>query len=147
MSAAGTGPFPAPREIVPHAAGMCLLTRIVSCSDTEIVCVAQSHRAADNPLRHANRLAALHLAEYGAQAMAVHGGLLEKGEAARGGLLAAIRDLTLHVERIDDIAADIEIHAVKLVANTGGRIYSFSARSAGAELARGRVSVMFAPAG
>lgn len=137
-------PFPAPREIVPHAGSMCLLTRIVSASETEIVCATDTHRAPDHPLRHAGRLAALHLAEYGAQAMAVHGGLLEKGEAARGGMLAAIRDLALNVERIDDIDTEIEIHAVKLIANAGGRIYSFSASAAGRELARGRVSVMFA---
>ncbi|MEO8062561.1 MAG: phosphotransferase [Pseudomonadota bacterium] len=131
------------RTLVPHAGDMCLLERIVTSSDAEIVCATFSHRSPTNPLRHADKLAALHLAEYGAQAMAVHGGLHAAGEAARGGMLVAIRALKLHVERIDDIEGELAVQAVKLVANAGGRIYSFSARAGERELASGRVSVMF----
>ena len=130
--------------LVPHAGDMCLLERILSSTDTEITCATFSHRAAANPLRHDGRLAALHLAEYGAQTMALHGGLQSAGEAARGGMLVAIRALRLHVERIDDIEPELLVHAVKLMANAEGRIYSFSARAGGRELAAGRVSVMFA---
>jgi predicted hotdog family 3-hydroxylacyl-ACP dehydratase len=140
MNVAGSDP----RKLVPHGGTMCLLTRIVSASDSEIVCVTRSHQSANNPLRRNGRLAALHLAEYGAQAMAVHGGLQAGGVVARGGMLVAIRDLTLQVDRLDDIEAEISVHAVKLVANSDGRIYAFTASAAGAELARGRVSVMFA---
>ena len=131
------------RTLIPHAGGMCLLERIVSSDDSQIVCAASSHRSPTNPLRHAGKLAALHLAEYGAQTMAVHGGLQSAGEAARGGMLVAIRDLRLEVAWIDDIESELLVHAVKLVANAGGRIYSFSARAGGRELATGRVSVMF----
>ena len=131
------------RTLVPHAGAMCLLERIVSANDTEIVCATFSHRSLTNPLRNDGRLAALHLAEYGAQTMAVHGGLQSVGEVARGGMLVAIRDLQLRVERLDDLAAELQVRAVKLVANAGGRIYSFSARAGEAELASGRVSVMF----
>jgi len=131
------------RTLVPHAGEMCLLERIVSTSDAEIVCATFSHRSPTNPLRHAGKLAALHLAEYGAQAMAVHGGLHATREVARGGMLVAIRELRLHVERIDHIESELEVQAVKLVANAGGRIYSFSARAGQRELATGRVSVMF----
>ena len=131
------------RTLIPHAGGMCLLERIVSSDDSQIVCAASSHRSPTNPLRHAGKLAALHLAEYGAQTMAVHGGLQSAGEAARGGMLVAIRDLRLEVAWIDDIESELRVHAVKLVANAGGRIYSFSARAGGRELATGRVSVMF----
>jgi predicted hotdog family 3-hydroxylacyl-ACP dehydratase len=131
------------RALVPHAGGMCLLERIVTSSDSQIVCATSSHRSPTNPLRHAGRLAALHLAEYGAQAMAVHGGLHATGEAARGGMLVAIRALTLQVERLDDIEGELTVQAVKLVANADGRIYSFTARAGERELASGRVSVMF----
>jgi predicted hotdog family 3-hydroxylacyl-ACP dehydratase len=129
--------------LVPHAGAMCLLERIVSASDSEIVCATFSHHSPDNPLRRAGKLAALHLAEYGAQAMAVHGGLQAAGEAARGGMLVAIRDLRLRVDRIDDIADELTVQAVKMVAHAGGRIYSFTARARELELATGRVSVMF----
>jgi predicted hotdog family 3-hydroxylacyl-ACP dehydratase len=134
---------PDPRALVPHGGEMCLLTRIVSANDREIVCAAVSHRSPDNPLRRAGRLAALHLAEYGAQAMAVHGGLSDPAAKARGGMLVAIRDLVLEVERLDDIAGELTVSATRLVANADGQIYSFSVSGAGRELGRGRVSVMF----
>lgn len=131
------------RALVPHGGDMCLLERIVSVNDTQIVCATFSHRSPANPLRHAGRLAALHLAEYGAQTMAVHGGLQAAGEPTRGGMLVAIRDLKLQVERFDDVEEELVVTAVRLVANADGRIYSFSARAGERELASGRVSVMF----
>jgi predicted hotdog family 3-hydroxylacyl-ACP dehydratase len=136
---------PAIRSLVPHAGDMCLLERIVSANETEIICGTFSHRSPANPLRHDGILAALHLAEYGAQTMAVHGGLQASGEATRGGMLVAIRDLRLQVARLDDLEAELLVHAVKMMANAGGRIYSFVARAAERELATGRVSVMLGP--
>jgi predicted hotdog family 3-hydroxylacyl-ACP dehydratase len=136
--------FPGIRTLIPHAGEMCLLERIVSASDSEIVCATFSHRSATNPLRRDGGLAALHLAEYGAQTMAVHGGLRSAGEAARGGMLVAIRDLTLNLARLDAVEGELTVHALKLVANASGRVYSFSATAGGRELGRGRVSVMFA---
>jgi predicted hotdog family 3-hydroxylacyl-ACP dehydratase len=134
--------WPDPRTLVPHAGTMCLLSRIVSANDREIVCATDSHRSTDNPLRHANRLAALHLAEYGAQAMAVHGALSDTAAKERGGMLVAIRDLALHVDRLDDVDGELTVSATKLIATADGRIYSFSVSGAGRELGRGRVSVM-----
>jgi predicted hotdog family 3-hydroxylacyl-ACP dehydratase len=122
---------------------MCLLARIVRSDEREIVCAATSHRSPDNPLRRGGQLAALHLAEYGAQAMAVHGGLADPAAKDRGGMLVAIRDLALEVDRLDDIAGELTISATRLVANADGQIYSFSVSGDGRELARGRVSVMF----
>jgi predicted hotdog family 3-hydroxylacyl-ACP dehydratase len=136
--------FPPVHTLIPHAGGMCLLDRIVSSSDAEIVCVTGSHRSASNPLRRDGRLPALHLAEYGAQAMAIHGGLQTGNEVARRGMLAAIRDLKLQVLRLDDLPGDLTIHAKKLVANDEGRIYTFAASVDGRELGTGRVAVMFA---
>jgi predicted hotdog family 3-hydroxylacyl-ACP dehydratase len=133
-----------PRALVPHGGSMCLLTRIVSASETEIVCATDSHRSPDNPLRRAGQLAALHLAEYGAQTMAIHGGLHGVNEHARRGMLGAIRDLVLLVDRIDDLADELVIQATRLVANADGRIYSFNARAGTRELGSGRVSVVFA---
>jgi predicted hotdog family 3-hydroxylacyl-ACP dehydratase len=120
---------------------MCLLERIVSADDASVVCATTTHRSAANPLCHEGRLAALHLAEYGAQAMAVHGGL--SGDAARAGMLVAVRDFKLHVERLDDIQDELRVEARRLVSNPGGLIYSFAVRAGGRELATGRVSVIF----
>ena len=50
-------------------------------------------------------LRALHLCEYGAQAMAAHGGLLARdtGGGAKAGMLVALRGVALHVARIDHL--------------------------------------------
>jgi predicted hotdog family 3-hydroxylacyl-ACP dehydratase len=135
--------YPDPRTLVPHAGGMCLLARIVSAGERDIVCATDSHRSTSNPLRRDGALSALHLAEYGAQAMAVHGGLADPHAKERGGMLVSIRDLTLAVDRLDDIAGELTIAATRLVANADGNIYTFSASGGGRELGRGRVSVMF----
>jgi predicted hotdog family 3-hydroxylacyl-ACP dehydratase len=135
--------LPEPGSLVPHGGEMCLLSRIVSATDREIVCAATSHRSITNPLRRDGRLAALHLAEYGAQAMAVHGGLSDPAAKDRGGMLVAIRDLTLQVERLDDVDGELTVSATRLVANAEGQIYAFSASAGGRELGRGRVSVIW----
>jgi predicted hotdog family 3-hydroxylacyl-ACP dehydratase len=74
--------------------------------------------------------------------MAVHGGL--EDPAPRAGMLVAVRDLKLHVDRVDDVDGELLVEARRLVANQGGLIYSFVVRAAQRELASGRVSVMFA---
>jgi predicted hotdog family 3-hydroxylacyl-ACP dehydratase len=135
--------LPDPRTLVPHAGDMCLLARIVRYDDREIVCATTSHRSPTNPLRRDGALAALHLAEYGAQTMAVHGGLSDPRAKERGGLLVSIRDLTLAVDRLDDIPGELEVSATRLVANADGQVYAFTANGGGRELGRGRVSVMF----
>jgi predicted hotdog family 3-hydroxylacyl-ACP dehydratase len=132
-----------PRTLVPHGGAMCLLTRIVRAGDADIVCATESHRSPANPLRRDGQLAALHLAEYGAQAAAIHGGLEDAGASRRGGMLAAIRDLELAVHRLDDLDGEISVHALRLVANAGGRIYSFEAHAGTRELGRGRISIIF----
>jgi predicted hotdog family 3-hydroxylacyl-ACP dehydratase len=134
--------YPDPRTLVPHAGEMCLLARIVSAGERDIVCATDSHRSPVNPLRRDGALAALHLAEYGAQAMAVHGGLADQHAKERGGMLVSIRDLTLAVDRLDDISGELTISATRLVANAEGMIYTFSASASGRELGRGRVAVM-----
>lgn len=135
-------PWPDLRTLVPHAGAMCLLERIEHCTESEIECATSTHRSPANPLRRDGRLAALHLAEYGAQAMAVHGGLRNPAAAGRGGMLVAIRDLALSVERLDDLAGDLSIRALQLVANPNGQIYSFTATCGGRRVGSGRVSVM-----
>jgi predicted hotdog family 3-hydroxylacyl-ACP dehydratase len=132
-----------PATLVPHAGTMCLITRIVSADEKQIVCSTSTHHSPDNPLRLNGQLASLHIAEYGAQTMAIHGGLLDPTARERGGMLAGVRDLKLGVARLDDIAEDLEIHAQRLIANADGQIYLFTARAGEKEIARGRVSVMF----
>ena len=134
--------------LIPHQGTMCLLDEAVRWDADTIECRTATHRDPANPLRKDGALAAIHLVEYGAQAMAVHGGLSarERGEKASPGLLVAVREVKLAVARIDDIAADLTVRAKKLVSNPGGWLYSFEVDAAGRRLASGRVGVIPPPA-
>ncbi len=131
---------------------MCLLERIVAADAHSIVCATMTHRAQSNPLRLAGRLSALHLAEYGAQAMAAHGGMLRvtgPADAAcptpgKTGLLVSIRDLELLVNRLDDQQGELLVTARSLLLQANGSIYSFEACVDARLLGRGRVQVLFA---
>lgn len=130
--------------LIPHAGGMCLLDSVQDWDATQIHCQSRSHQRVDNPLRRDERLAALHLAEYGAQAMAVHGGLLARaaGKLAAPGFLASLRDLQLAVDFIDDLSGPLEVRASQLMAAESGWTYQFEIQHGGQRLASGRAMVM-----
>lgn len=133
------------RELIPHAGRMCLLDAVQAWDEQGIHCITHSHRDPHNPLRSHERLAALHLCEYGAQAMAVHGGLLarrEHGGKAVPGVLASLREVEFAVDRIDDIQEPLTVVAHKQIAGTAGWLYRFEVSAGGRWLARGRVSVI-----
>lgn len=146
MSAAGLADAEAIRRLIPHAGSMCLLDAVLECSASHIVCRASSHRDPGNPLAVAGRLSALHLAEYGAQAMAVHGGLAAEADglagAARPGVLAAVRELQLQVDELHEINSALVITATRITRSAAGSNYSFTVHADGQELAQGRVLVM-----
>ncbi len=133
--------------LIPHAGAMCLHDAVLEHSAERIRCAAANHRDAAHPLRRDGRLHALHLAEYGAQAMAIHGGLLAqaRGERAAPGFLAVIRELKLQVNRLDDLAAPLLTEARMLLGGAGGWTYEFSASAGGSPLGSGRVTVMLPP--
>lgn len=134
-------------RLVPHAGRMCLWQRVTGWDAQSIRLEADDHVDAAHPLRHRGRLHALHLAEYGAQAMAVHGGLRAQlgGGVARPGLLVALRGVVLHRERIDDLEGAIDGEASVLVEGDAGWQYAFAIRHAGALLAEGRAAVIHPP--
>lgn len=139
--------------LIPHAGSMCLWDELVAADADRAHCRSDSHRRPDHPLRQAGRLSAVHLVEYGAQAMAVHGGWLAKAASATGtdgrarpGVLAAVRDLELKVAYLDDLAGPLECEARRLVSNAGGWMYEFQLFCGGELLARGRASVIHAAA-
>lgn len=131
-------------SLIPHKGRMCLLDAVEHWDESRIVCRSGTHRDPANVLRRDGKLSALHLIEYGAQAMAVHGGLLEraKGGAARPGLLVAMREVKLEVAYLDDISAELAVSAQRLVANAGGWLYSFAVEAGGKQLASGRVGII-----
>src|SRR5262249_60429238 len=87
--------------LIPHQGAMCLLEEVLSASDEGIVCRAVSHRDAGHPLRDGSMLPAICGIDYAAQAMPVHGALVEQpaGNArCRHRGLAAARHVSLSVE-------------------------------------------------
>ena len=131
-------------RLVPHAGRMCLWQCVRGWDARSIRLQAHDHGDDAHPLRHGGRLHAVHLAEYGAQAMAVHGGLRAQltGGAARPGLLVALRGLVLHRDRIDDLAGPLDGEAEVLVEGDTGWQYAFAIRHDGLLLAEGRAAVI-----
>ena len=127
-------------QLLPHAGAMCLLDSVQEFSAVEIRCAARSHRDPANPLCHGRKLAAIHLAEYAAQAAAAHGALLADG-CAQPGMLAALRAVRLHVEHIEDIEAELTIHARRRLAQSDGLLYEFSVLAGERLLAEGRIAI------
>src|SRR3569623_661869 len=87
-------------HLIPHAGTMCLLDAVLAWDQQTIHAVSEGHARADNPLRGPHGLHAVHLAEYGAQAMAVHGALRARAggvEAVRPGMLVSLREVRLAV--------------------------------------------------
>lgn len=130
--------------LVPHAGAMCLWEEVLCWDDTRIVLRAANHRDPAHPLRSGGMLRAAHLCEYGAQAMAVHGGLLARagGAVAAPGMLVALRNVALHVARVDDLPGPLECEAEVLVRSDAGQQYAFRVTHAGGLLAEGRAAVM-----
>jgi len=127
--------------MVPHAGRMCLLEAVEHWDDQSVVCTSRSHQDPQHPLRGGAGLLALHLAEYGAQATAVHGAL-RSGKRAPPGMLVALRDVTFAAARIDGIAAPLRVEARMQFADANGSLYAFSVSADGVPLASGRVQVM-----
>lgn len=129
------------RGLIPHSGSMCLLDHVTEHSEHNIECVARSHLAPDHPMRRDGQLSALHLVEYAAQAMAAHGAL--RSGAVQRGMLAAVRDIRLHVERIDDIDTDLNVKATQRISQTTGSLYDFSIRGGGRLLCEGRIAIAY----
>jgi predicted hotdog family 3-hydroxylacyl-ACP dehydratase len=130
--------------LVPHQGAMCLWDEVLAWDAHSVRLRASNHTDAGHPLRSAGRLHAVHLAEYGAQAMAVHGGLRARtsGGRAAAGVLVALRGVELHVVRIDDLDGPLECHAHVLAEGEGSQQYAFEIHHRGTLLAQGRAAVM-----
>lgn len=130
--------------LVPHKHAMCLWDEVLDWDAGRIRLRATSHRDPAHPLRGAGGLRAVHLCEYGAQAMAVHGGLLacETGSVAPPGMLVALRGVRLHVARIDDLPGALDCEAQQLAASEASQQYAFRILHGGDLLAEGRATAM-----
>ena len=130
---------------IPHQGSMCLLDTVLEWNAQQIVCEAVSHVAPDHPLHMHGRLGAAIGVEYAAQAMAVHGALLAPSDAApTPGYLASVRNLTLHVDRIDDLTGPIRVRAERHLGDARLILYQFWIHHGQRCLLEGRASVVLA---
>ncbi len=128
--------------LIPHQGAMCLLDEVAESTDDSVRCLSRSYSSSDNPLRREGRLSAVMLCEYGAQAMAVHGGISARAAGRRppAGWLVALRDVQFHVA-IVEAAGELEVVARRLAASDTAWQYEFAVTQSGHLLARGRAAV------
>ncbi|MFB9067292.1 phosphotransferase [Pseudofulvimonas gallinarii] len=131
-------------HLIPHQGRMALVDRVLHFDNEGLDAESDNHRDPSHPLRRDGVLRAVHLCEYGAQAMAVHGALVARasGATALPGLLVALRAVELAVERIDHLPGTLQIQAVRVTTDSSAWLYRFSVRHEGEELARGQAMVM-----
>lgn len=132
--------------LVPHADRMCLLEHVLDWDDATVTLGTSTHRDPANPLRSDGRLRAIHLCEYGAQAMAVHGGLRARvrGERAQPGLLVSLRDIVLDCDYVDDLAGELVVSARCVHESPSAWQYEFCVAHGQRRLAHGRATVSLA---
>ena len=128
---------------IPHHGRMCLLDEVVEWNSERIRCRAGSHRLPDNPLRLRGRLGAAGGIEYAAQTMAAHGALTGGTGRPEAGFLAGLRDVRLHVLRLDDIEGDLICDATMLAGDRGTALYEFVLWTEAQPLLSGRATVVF----
>jgi len=95
-------------KLIPHAGAMCLLDEVIQWDDKNISCISRTHLDINNPLREVDYLPIYALIEYGAQAMAIHGGLLAKksNKKINEGYLAALRNVKI-IENIFQMSDEV----------------------------------------
>jgi predicted hotdog family 3-hydroxylacyl-ACP dehydratase len=145
---------------VPHAGPMCLLDEVVSWDEQHIECTAsvqsrdgpaQDDEAARrdaqaaHPLSHDGGLPASAAIEYAAQAMALHGRLLQEQAATAAaparGFLAGLRSVRLHCRWITPASPLLTVRVTRFAGDAVQVLYDFEVRAAG-PIAQGRAVVV-----
>jgi predicted hotdog family 3-hydroxylacyl-ACP dehydratase len=135
------------RGLIPHAGSMCLIDAVLDWDGDSIRCASASHRDALHPLARHARLAAVHAIEYGAQAAAIHGGLVARalGRQAPVCYLGAVRAADLHAARLDDLTERLTITADLLLGDGASAVYQTRIHAGGRLLANARLTMVARP--
>lgn len=132
-------------KLIPHSGSMCLLDTVAYWDQERIVCHSKSHLLPDNPLRRDGQLSLLNAIEYGAQGMAVHGGLLAQSEKGLAGAayLASLKDIVFESNvSLDNVSAELVIEATRVFADKGSLVYDFSVSAGQVRLISGQALVI-----
>jgi predicted hotdog family 3-hydroxylacyl-ACP dehydratase len=129
-------------RLVPHAGAMCLLNAVTSWDSSRIVC-SSAGPVTEHPLAREGRVPAIAACEYAAQAVAVHGALLDGVQEARDGMLAKLADVELRMPFFPSGAGEVTVRAELLGRLAAGCLYAFDVASTGRAIASGRLIVAF----
>jgi predicted hotdog family 3-hydroxylacyl-ACP dehydratase len=138
---------------IPHQGSMCLLDEVLSWDAHHLRCSSNSHRDALHPLKLNARLGIACGIEYVVQAMAVHGAIAADARAGgqqtkvEVGFLAGLRDVRMHVERLDDIDAELICAVKRIAGDASTALYSFDLSAAQRCLLEGRATVVLDASG
>jgi predicted hotdog family 3-hydroxylacyl-ACP dehydratase len=144
------------RAMIPHSGPMCLLDHVVKWDSESIECEAINHQDPRHPLAVAGKLGCLAAVEYGAQAIAVHGGLTAALSASDGssasdsdsahrprvGFLASVRDVQCSVETLHQFTQPLKITAIQQMAEATRAIYDFEVHAGPVLCAKGRAAIV-----
>lgn len=129
--------------LLPHTGSMCLLEAVQDWNEAEITCRANSHRDPANPLRRGGILPAVCAVEYAAQAMGVHGRLVAQNQSKpSAGYLVSLRDLSLRVDRLDQIEGALTVWARRLADSGDSVLCEFSVGAGDRTLVSGRATLL-----
>lgn len=136
--------------LIPHGPSMCLLHRITAWDEQTIYGESVFDETlfspdAPHPLADQNGLSSWCLIEYGAQAAAVHAGLLHSGlGAARPAYIGAVKSVSITQPYVIP-RTPIKIVATCLMNSANGAIYEISATQSAKVILHGR-SILNQPA-
>jgi predicted hotdog family 3-hydroxylacyl-ACP dehydratase len=129
------------QDLIPHEGAMMLIDQVNDWDLNKISCTTRSHLLSNNPLMVNNSLSAMHLIEYGAQAMAIHRGLLT-GKSLQG-FLAAVRDANFFIDNLDNVHGALHIQAIFELKINNNVVYSLTVSDEhGTPLLKARTSVV-----
>ncbi len=131
-------------KLIPHSGNMCLLDAVEYWDTTSIRCRAGDIHHPNHPLRHQGSISSLAALELGAQAMAVHGGILANTEKLpiTPGYLAAIRHANIGLFDLSGITEPLIIQATRLMGDQNAQLYKFNISASGQSLVSAKATVL-----
>ncbi len=112
--------------LIPHKANMCLLEEVHTYTQDQICCRTSTHLSPDNPLKQNGMLSKMHLIEYAAQAIAIHGGILDRENTCkpRLGYIAAVKSVEWF--GFDTTAKFLEVRGSVVLSDDNSKLYDLT---------------------
>lgn len=128
------------QRMVPQAGAMCLLDAVTQWDSREITCTAAGPNAR-HPLARESHVPSVIACEYGAQAAAVHGALVDGTRSPRPGMLASLIGVNLHRASFPPETSSLVVRARMSSRTDSACLYAFEVHADGVALADGQIMV------